>query len=518
METTLLSPIKINFKTIMQIKNPAYFGKILHKKGFRVWFLYMFKLIEGRQFIEEELHADLFQFFQDTYDLKISRGTVNEPPRSAKTTLAMYFIAYALAEEPRCNFIYTSYSQELLMGISRQLSAILKNPAFQAMYRTNTTEEDFEMGAIDEFWQKYLNEQTGKDTFSSRKILTKEGGVILFASVGSAITGFGAGIRGVTFFSGCLIIDDGNKPSDISSSTMREKVKNYFSETLLSRLNDSLIAIINIQQRLHIEDLSGFLQKVYNFFTLKKPLIVDGICQLPSQYTEKRLIELQTNEYVWAAQYQQEPILKGGNLFKGDAIRELARANMPEYYNYRFVTADLSYKDKEENDYTVFSYWGVKKERLVERDRNHLYLIDVKRKRIKSIEVEKWIELWIKEKISYGFRYIWIEDKSHGIYLNQKYRNDGLPVPSEEMLKETLPRERDKPERANNVIPCLDLIAPNLTFCNEIEDYPELLQEILAFPKVTHDDFTDTVIDAIKIGLFTNDLVDEWDQLLGTNG
>lgn len=502
----------------MQIKNPAYFGKILHKKGFRVWFIYMFKLIEGRRFIEEELHADLFQFFQDVYDLKITRGTVNEPPRSAKTTLALYFIAYALAEEPRCNFIYTSYSQELLMGISRQLSSILRNPAFEAMYRTNTTEEDFEVGAIDEFWQEYLKETTGKDTFSSRKILTKEGGVILFASIGSSITGFGAGIRGAKFFSGNLLIDDGNKPSDIRSNTMREKVKTYFTETLLSRLNDSLIAIINIQQRLHIEDLSGFLQKVYGFFTLKKPLLVDGICQLPSQYTAERILELQKNEYMFAAQYQQEPTLEGGNLFKMDAIRELSRENMPQEFDWRFITGDLAYKDKQSNDFTCFSYWGIKLEKIGDRMRPHLYLIDVMRKKINAVDIEKWITEWIKQKMGYGFRYIWIEDKSHGIFLNQLYRQKGYPIPTEEMLKETLPRETDKVMRANNIIPCLDLIVPNLTFCTDIEDYSELLQEFLAFPNVKNDDFTDTVIDGIKIGLFTDDVVSQWDQLLGTNG
>lgn len=498
----------------MQIRNPIYFGQLLHKRGFKTWFLYMFNLIEGRKFIEEPLHQELFQFFQDTYDLKIIRGTLNEPPRSAKTTLAKYFIAYALAKEPRCNFIYTSYSQELLIGISRELSGILRHSAFVAMYRNNSVEESFETNPVDEFWKEYVKENTGKDAFSARKIITREGGVILFASIGSTITGFGSGVRGWKQFSGCLIIDDANKPADVRSNTMREKVKTYFSETLLSRLNDSSVAIINIQQRLHLEDLSGFLQKVYNFFTVKKPLLVDGVCQLPSQYTPERIAELQKNDYMFAAQFQQEPTIEGGNLFKKDSVRELSFEEMPKEYDWRFITADLSYKDKEINDWTVFSYWGVKKEIIGNRLRDHLYLIDVKRRKINSVDVEAWIEPWLKPKISYGFRYIWIEDKSHGIYLNQKFRKDGLPVPSEENLKETLLRDRDKVMRANNIIPCLDVIAPNLTFCKDIDEYPTLLEEFLAFPNVKHDDFTDTVIDAIKIGLFIDDVVAQWDQLL----
>jgi len=184
---------------------------------------------------------------------------------------------------------------------------------------------------------------------------------------------------------------------------------------------------------------------------------------------------------MFAAQYQQEPTLEGGNLFKLDAIRELSRENMPQEFDWRFITGDLAYKDKQSNDYTCFSYWGVKLEKIGDRQRPHLYLIDVLRKKINAVDIEKWAHEWIKSKISYGFRYIWIEDKSHGIFLNQLYRQKGWPVPSEEMLKETLPRETDKVMRANNIIPCLDLIVPNLTFCTDIEDYGELLQEFLAF-------------------------------------
>lgn len=501
----------------MEIKSPQYFGKKLHKKGFKQWMLYMFRQIEGRKFIEEPMHADIFQQFQDIYDCKTTRDSLNVPPRSGKTTLAKYFIAYALAEDSRCNFIYTSYSQELLNDISRSLAGILKHPIYAAMYEGSAKEELSEEKPIDDFWKEYLFENEGRASYTTRKIITAEGGVVLFASVGSAITGFGAGIRAAKKFSGMLIMDDANKPADIHSQLMRAKVKSYFEETLLSRLNDSFIPILNIQQRLHLEDLSGFLQKIYGFRTLKRPLLIDGVCQLPSQYTPERIAEIQKNDSMFSAQYQQEPIMDGGNLFKKDAIRELTREQMPEEksYGWRFITADLAYKDKEKNDYTVFSYWGVKSEQLTERWRDHLYLIDVKRKKIESVDTEKWIESWIKEKITYGFRYVWIEDKSHGIYLNQLYRRKGFPVPSEEMLKETLPREVDKVMRANNIIPCLDNISPNLTFCKDIENYHELLEEILAFNNVKHDDFVDTVIDAIKIGLFTNDPVAEWDKLLG---
>ena len=498
----------------MEIKNPPYFGKLLHEEGFRVWFLYMFKLIEGRKFIEEKLHDDLFQLIQDIYELKSLRNSIAIPPRSAKTTIAKYFIAYSYAVNQRCNFIYTSFSQDLLTDISRSLATILKHPAYLAMYNFTSEESEVADDPVDEFWKDYLFQDQGKATYSSRKIITKDGGVTLFASVGSAITGFGCGIRGATKFSGCLIIDDANKPADIRSALMRNKVHEYFTTTLLSRLNDSNISIINIQQRLHLEDLTGFLEKIYNFSVLKRPLIIDGVCQLPSQYTPERIAEIQINQYAFTSQYQQEPTLEGGNLFKLETLTQLNSYQLPTNYDYRFITADLAYKDKQSNDFVVFSYWGVKKELVNQIERNHLYLIYVRRKKINSVEVERWIDDWIKSKISYGFRYIWIEDKSHGIYLNQLYRKKGYPIPSEETIKEILPRDTDKVTRANNVIPCLDSINPNLFFNKDIDNYDELLQEFLSFNNSRHDDFVDTMIDAIKIALFKEDPVTQWKRIL----
>ena len=483
------------------IKHPEYLGQELHKKGFRVWALYMFRLIEGRTFIEEELHKGLFETFEAIYKQEEIRQNINVPPRSGKTTLARYFIAYCLAKNPRCQFIYTSYSQDLLSDISRELAAVLQHPIYHAMYQEKVEEEAVEEKPIDDFWRGYLKSTQGKAIYTSRKIITASGGVILFTSIGSAITGFGAGIRSSQSFSGCLFIDDANKPADVNSQLMRDKVQGYFVNTLITRLSHSEVAIVNIQQRLHLEDMSGYLIKEYDFKTLKRALVVDGVCQLPSQYSEKRLKEISKNDFMFMSQYQQEPVMEGGNLFSKEAIGEIDRIDLPSKFDFTFITADLSYKDKEVNDFTAFSYWGVLKEEVRGKKRDHLYLIDVKRKRINAVDVDNWIEPWIKNKLGYGFRYIWIEDKSHGIYLNQSYRRKGLPVPDEKKLKDTLPRDRDKVTRANNIIPALDTIDNNLILCKDIENYTDLISEVLAFPNSKHDDFVDTLIDAAKIAL-----------------
>ncbi len=476
----------------MEIKNPQYFGQLLHKQGFRVWTLYMFKMLENRRFIEEELHAELFETFQYVYDQKENRQIINVPPRSGKTTLAKYFIAYCIAHNPKCNFIYTSFSQALLNDISRELAQILQHPIFEAMYAGNSKEQSLETKPIDEFWRNYLEENQGKANYTSRKIITEAGGVILFASVGSAITGFGAGIRGYEGFSGGLFIDDANKPADIHSELMREKVQGYYEETLLSRLNDSNIAIVNIQQRLHLEDLSGFLQKVYHFKTLKKPLLIDGVCQLKSQYTDTRIKEIAKNDFMFQAQYQQEPIQEGGVLFKKEWFR---------YYqflpamDYRCIYADTASKEGKHNDYTVIQCWGV----LVKNGRRYAYLLDSLRAKMdtpKLIIAAK--DFWQKhlEDTKHGsLRKFAIEDKSSGIGLIQILKDESnIPI-------DILKAEKDKVARVNDVLP---------RFYNEQVFFPieapflaELEKELLQFNgEKGKKDQVDTLAYAIRDLLF----------------
>ena len=96
-------------------------GQTLLKRGFKAFFLYMFNVIEGRKFIVEPLHRQLFDYFQNIYNGKVQRCNINICPRSAKTTLAQYFLVYTITINPKAQIIYTSYSQSLLSEISSKI-------------------------------------------------------------------------------------------------------------------------------------------------------------------------------------------------------------------------------------------------------------------------------------------------------------------------------------------------------------------------------------------------------------
>jgi len=469
----------------MAIEHPQYLGKVLLSKGFRVWFKYMFYVIEGIKFIEEQIHADLFSEFDKIYSLEVTRDNVNIPPRSGKTTMAKYFLAYCWAKNPKSNFIYTSYSQSLLADIARSFVDILEHPIFKAMYNLDFDQSEEEVSPVDMFWADYLlnNEKKKVAKYSSRKVVSPSGGVILFSSVGASITGFGCGIRGEKDFSGALIIDDANKPADMHSEVMRVKVVSYFEETLLSRLNNPNTPILNIQQRLHLKDLTGILIEKYKFNQLKKPLIIDDICQIPSQYSENRVNEIKINDYVFQSQYQQSPTQFGGSVFQVDWWRYYKILPQIKYCK---IYADTALKTKEHNDYSVFQLWGYG------ADAN-MYLIDQVRGKWEAHDLEKQaIMFWNKCK-SYNPRGFGIEDKASGTGLIQNLMKvHSYPVTAIQVNK-------DKYTRAMDIQPHIQsgfVYLPE--FANFTSDYINEFSSFSPLMTHSHDDQIDTTVHAIQ--------------------
>lgn len=470
----------------------AYLGQRLLERGFPDWFKAMFKLIEGRPFIVEPIHPELFDSFEKIYKQELIRANINLPPRSAKTTLSKYFLVYGLTKNPRCNFIYTSYSQTLLNTISTEVRDILESPIYKSMYPQQIEFEDEEVKPADEFWADYLYRLTGKNTYSSKKIITYAGGTCLFASIGAQITGLGCGQRNAKTFSGALILDDANKPADIRSETMRDKVLRYYEETLLSRLNNPNVPIINIQQRLHLEDLSGLLSQKYNFYTIKRPLLDDkGECLIPTQYTEARIKELQINNYVFSAQYQQEPIVLGGDVIKREWFKYYD-INTEYKYNKVVIAGDTAMTVKEHSDYTCFLVGGI-------TQHNKLHILDMVHKKLEYPELKqeavKIFNNWQKEtRFETSASAFYLEDKASGIQLIQDLRKSTIPVIPIEVTKDKLARVEE----------VLEYIASGNVLLPHNENYsfnPELIKECESFTRdlsQLHDDIVDTLVHLIN--------------------
>jgi hypothetical protein len=104
--------------------------------------------------------------------------------------------------------------------------------------------------------------------------MTTARGMRKAVSVGGPVTGFGARV---------LIVDDLMKAADAQSETERRRVKEFFDQTLYSRMDDKTEGIIiAIQQRLHEDDFAGHLiDKDFEHLTLPANAEEDATYRLP---------------------------------------------------------------------------------------------------------------------------------------------------------------------------------------------------------------------------------------------
>lgn len=475
------------------------FGHFIKSMPFEVWMRYFFKVVEGVDFIREPYHDDVFDTFQAIYEQNedYRYTNLNLAPRSGKTISATYFMAYCIVNNPKCEFIYTSFSTAVLRDVNIGLMKIFDNPLFKAMYQLDSYSKDIDANVPSdwvEIYQKYSEDYKKDKKIASAKLITIADSKIHLQPVGSTITGLGFGVRNSEKFSGMLLMDDIQKIQDIKNSELlRQKTNDYFSSVLASRANNPKAPILNIQQRICLGDMTSNLEDEYDFKTVKAPLFINGFCQLPSQYDDKRIKLIQRSEFDFQAQYQQNPINAGGNLFKEEWLDWSDDIPALDKYEWIYFVGDTAFSDKQTADYSVLSTFGVLDKKL--------YLIDVFRKKVDSIDLPKVIDdICVKYKI-YQMDYTWLEPKASGTTIIQalrKYSNN-VKIPSDDDIKKHMKRIVNKVERANDCMGWIDKDNKNVIINKRIDNFEEIKSELLNFPTAVNDDFVDTFVDGVNL-------------------
>lgn len=233
---------------------------------------------------------------------KTKRLIINVPPRSGKTLfVSQMFPAFCMGLNPASNFILTSYSKTLASNNTYMIRELMRHEVYQSIFSDTKPVIKDDSQARDEF-------------------RTEAGGMVYGVGSGGTITGKGAGAMG-DMFAGAILIDDISKPNDALSETMRASTIEWFRGTLESRRNSPDTPIIIIMQRLHEQDLSGWLLGGGNgeeWELLKIAAINDdGSSFWEEQFPVDMLKRLESaSPYTFAGQYQQEPSPRGGGFFK----------------------------------------------------------------------------------------------------------------------------------------------------------------------------------------------------------
>lgn len=200
---------------------------------------YFFKQREGMKMLRNWHHYVIEYVLQAVYDLKIQRLIVNIAPGYSKTEqVVLNFIARGLAINPRSKYIHASYSGDLAHVNSSKIKDMIESQEFQTL------------------WPMDIR----VDSKGKKRWFTELGGGMMAAPAGGQITGFRAG-RMEEGFTGAFVIDDPVKPDDAYSNVKRGGINNRFNNTMRSRLAVEEVPMIVIMQRIHEDDLSGYLLK-----------------------------------------------------------------------------------------------------------------------------------------------------------------------------------------------------------------------------------------------------------------
>jgi hypothetical protein len=238
---------------------------------------------------------------------EIKRLIITVPPRSLKSICAsVTFPAFVLGHDPTRRIICVSYAEGLARKHANDCRAIMRSAMYNRLFPNTRI-------------------SVAKDT--ELEFATTLGGNRLTTSVGGTLTGRGGNL---------IIIDDPLKPQDAYSETARESTKQWYSNTLLSRLDDKTNdAIVVVMQRLHMDDLVGHLLEQDGWTHLNLPAIAEsehsvplgparshlrrtGDLLHPNRESRAVLDELKRSmgSLDFTAQYQQEPVAEDGNLIK----------------------------------------------------------------------------------------------------------------------------------------------------------------------------------------------------------
>jgi predicted phage terminase large subunit-like protein len=459
----------------------------------------------------------------------ISRLLLNEPPRTGKTfIISICFCAWVWAQRergallgPQVSFFYASYAEQLSLEHSLKCRRLIQSRWYQALWGNRF---------------KLIRENQGH--FENDK-----GGYRMASSVDAKATGWGADI---------LVADDPHLVKEAESEKVREDTVNWWSETMPSRLNNRKTgAMIVVMQRVHEGDLSGAIlakdnseRKAgrlasYVHFCVPmsyvpcqhvnawvgnqiKTFIGDDINDIDDDdifwidrrseenellwvdrypASEVAKLELELGPYAYAGQYQQEPAPRGGGIIRyewwqqwDDEAAKDHGVEPGQYPGFEYVIAalDTAYTEKEENDPSALSIWGV----FRDKHRNpKIFLIYCWSERMRIHDLVKRVADDCRGGFcDYKFKvdHLVIEDKAAGHSVSQELaRLFGLFDFGIQLVdpRAGFIKSPDKSARLQTVV---HLFAEGLIYAPDKEWADLMMKQCAMVPRAVHDDLADT--------------------------
>lgn len=417
-------------------------------------------------------HRLLCDYLDKLARKEIRRLMVFMPPRHGKSELvSRKFPAYLLGRNPDTSIISCSYSADLASRMNRDVQRLIDSEKYSLLFpESHLFGKNIRSTAKGSFLRN-------SDIFE----IVNHRGTYRSSGVGGGITGMGGEY---------IIIDDPVKNrEDADSATIREKVYDWYTSTLYTRLEKDGCILLTLT-RWHEDDLAGKLLKAAQEGADQWTILeLPAVCEYPPKpydvrqegealwkwkYDEEALekMKVTVGSRDWAALYQQHPTPGEGGTFKREWWN---------YYKvlpdglYDFVQSwDCTFKDAQSSDYVVGQVWA--------RKGSSRYLLDQVRGRMSFTETLRAIRS-LSAKWPQAIRKL-VEDKANGTAVIDVLRKEipGL-IPVEP--------EGGKIVRANAVTAVAEagnIYLPDPSIAPWVHDFVE---EHAVFPNGANDDQVD---------------------------
>jgi predicted phage terminase large subunit-like protein len=392
---------------------------------------------------------------------EIKRLMIFMPPRHSKSqTVSESFPSWFLGRNPDKRVMLVCYADTLAKTFGR------KNRQ-----------------KIEEFGSDIFNVGVSKDNASiSMWGIEGREGIMLSQGIEASLTGHGASL---------ICIDDPLRNREAASSkTQRDKIYEEYKSSIMTRLTPDGRVIL-IMTRWHEDDLAGAI--------LANEREKWDVVSLPAFAEPGDLLGRSEGEPLWAEQgfdadwlnatkasignqafaslYQQNPVADEGNIIRRPWIKYYDV--LPSKFEETYISLDASFKGGVDNDYCVFTVWGIKEAEK--------YLIDFVREKLDFVQTVQVLRQLYARYYPNG---VLIEDAANGSGIVSTLQREisGIIAVRPEGGKESRLHAVAPQFESGNVFFPSEKLRPDIFDC---------VQEITSMPNSRNDDFADSVSQAL---------------------
>lgn len=392
------------------------------------------------------------------------------PPRHGKSLIgSIWGPLWYLEMWPGRRIITCSYGQELATTFGRDVRNLV------------------------DLYADELRVTLRQDSQAAHRWNTRQGGGMLTAGVGGAITGFGANL---------LVVDDPFANwQEAQSETVRNTVWGWWRSTAMTRIEPNGSALV-IMTRWHEDDLVGRLEDQAaetgdEWEVVRLPAIAEepddkypdpdplgrevGEALCPERYDVPALgkLERAAGSYTWAGMFQQRPAPDKGGIFERGWWRFFTVP--PTSIDLVFQSWDMSFDDKgDDPSYVVGQQWAIAG--------GDAYLLDQVRGQMNYPSTRATVIAFAAKWARLGAGTKLIEDKANGPAI---IADLARAVPG---LHASTPKG-SKVARARGVSAFVQ--SGNVWLPDGAPWVSDFMDELAAFPNATHDDQVDAFSQAL---------------------